>query len=40
VIDFFERLHRLGIRAAQRFLELHIEDIGARSTIDLAAEVA
>ena len=38
--DFFERLHKLGAQAAQRFLELHIEDIGARSTIDLVPAVA
>jgi NTE family protein len=31
--DFFERLHKLGQRAARRFLDLHFDDIGRRSTI-------
>jgi NTE family protein len=38
--DFFELLHRAGRRAARRFLENHFDDIGVRSTIDLAAETA
>jgi NTE family protein len=38
--DFFERLRKLGQRAAQRFLDAHFDDIGARSTIDLIAERA
>jgi NTE family protein len=32
--DFFERLQSLGQRAAHRFLDMHFDDIGARSTID------
>ena len=36
--DFFERLHKLGQRAARRFMETHFKDIGARSTIDDVAE--
>jgi NTE family protein len=36
--DFLELLHRFGQRAAQRFLDQHFDDIGRRSTIDLAAE--
>ncbi|HLH98214.1 MAG TPA: patatin-like phospholipase family protein [Xanthobacteraceae bacterium] len=35
--DFFERLHKLGQRAARRFLEVHFDDIGSRSTIDPVA---
>jgi NTE family protein len=31
--DFFERLHKLGQRAVRRFLDLHFDDIGRRSTI-------
>jgi NTE family protein len=31
--DFFERLHKLGQRAMRRFLDLHFDDIGRRSTI-------
>jgi NTE family protein len=38
--DFFALLHRAGRRAAKRFLDAHFDDIGARSTIDLAAEAA
>jgi len=42
--DFFARLHKLGERAARRFLDSHFADIGERSTIDdmtaRAAEVA
>ncbi len=37
---FFTTMHKLGERAARRFLDAHFDDIGARSTIDLAAEVA
>jgi NTE family protein len=37
--DFFEMLHRAGQRAARRFLDKHYDDIGARSSIDLRAEV-
>jgi NTE family protein len=36
--DFFERLQKLGQRAALRFLQLHFDDIGARSTIDDMAQ--
>jgi NTE family protein len=36
--DFFQLLHRAGQRAARRFVEQHLDDIGRRSTIDLAAE--
>ena len=35
----FELLRKLGRRAARRFLEAHYDDIGLRSSIDLAAEV-
>jgi NTE family protein len=42
--EFFERLQKLGQRAAGRFLETHFDDIGRRSSIDdgatLPAEVA
>jgi NTE family protein len=36
--DFFQLLHRAGRRAARGFLERHFDDIGQRSTLDLAAE--
>jgi NTE family protein len=36
--EFFELLHRAGMRAAKKFLDSHFEDIGRKSTIDLAAE--
>jgi NTE family protein len=36
--DFFELLHRAGRRAARKFLDAHFDDIGRKSTIDLAAE--
>lgn len=36
--DFFQLLHRAGQRAARKFLEQHLDDIGRRSTVDLAAE--
>lgn len=36
--DFFKLLHRAGQRAARGFLERHFDDIGERSTLDLAAE--
>jgi NTE family protein len=36
--DFFELLHRAGMRAAKKFLDNHFDDIGRQSTIDLAAE--
>jgi len=36
--EFFELLHKAGVRAAKKFLDVHFDDIGHRSTIDLAAE--
>jgi NTE family protein len=36
--DFFELLHRAGVRAARKFLDQHFDDIGQQSSIDLAAE--
>ncbi len=36
--EFFELLHRAGIRAAKRFLDTHFDKIGHTSSIDLAAE--
>ena len=36
--DFFDMLHLSGKRAARRFLDEHFDDIGVRSTVDLAAE--
>jgi len=35
----FDLLHKLGQRAARRFLEAHFDDIGRRSSIDFRAEV-
>lgn len=37
--DFFEMLRNNGKRAARRFLDEHFDDIGARGTVDLQAEV-
>ncbi|HKS85362.1 MAG TPA: patatin-like phospholipase family protein [Pseudolabrys sp.] len=37
--ESFELLRKLGQRAARRFLDAHYDDIGARSSIDLKAEV-
>ena len=37
-IDFFEMLRDGGRGAAQAFLQEHFDDIGKRSTVDLAAE--
>jgi NTE family protein len=37
--DSFQLLRKLGQRAARRFLDAHYGDIGARSSIDLKAEV-
>src|SRR5581483_8509666 len=37
--ESFELLRKLGYRAARRFLDAHFNDIGARSSIDLKAEV-
>ena len=36
--DFFEKLHRAGKRAAQRFLDAHFDDIGMRGTIEPSAK--
>ncbi len=36
--SFFETLRVNGKRAARRFLDEHFDDIGVRSTVDLAAE--
>lgn len=36
--DFLMLLHRAGQRAARRFLERHFDDIGVKSSIDLASE--
>ena len=38
--DFFALLHRAGRRAARRFLDRHVGDIGHRSTLDLVKETA
>ena len=34
--EYFEMLRKLGQRATRRFLDAHFDDIGRRSTIDLA----
>jgi NTE family protein len=34
--DYFEMLRKLGQRATRRFLDAHFDDIGRRSTIDMA----
>jgi NTE family protein len=36
--EFFQLLHKGGRRAARNFLTAHFDDIGVRSTVDLAAE--
>ncbi len=36
--EFFTLLFRAGQRAARRFLNQHFDDIGVRSTLDLATE--
>jgi NTE family protein len=38
--DFFERLRDGGRAAAAKFLQDHFDDIGQRSTVDLASEAA
>jgi NTE family protein len=38
--EFFEMLRRAGRRAAKRFLDEHFDDIGRRSTIELAPAAA
>jgi NTE family protein len=35
----FDLLHKLGQRAARRFLDAHYDDVGVRSSIDFKAEV-
>jgi NTE family protein len=35
--DFLQSLHALGVAAAQRWLERHRDDIGRRSTLDIAS---
>ena len=37
--EYFETLRKLGQRATRRFLDPHFNDIGRRSTIDIADEV-
>jgi NTE family protein len=37
--EYFEMLRKLGQRAARRFLDAHFDDIGRRSTIDMAETV-
>jgi NTE family protein len=37
--DFFKMLRDHGRRAARRFLDRHFDDVGVRSTVDLAQEV-
>jgi NTE family protein len=37
--EFFDMLRTNGKRAARRFLDAHFDDIGVRSSVDLAAEV-
>jgi NTE family protein len=36
--DFFQMLKQGGDRATRNFLSAHFDDIGVRSTVDLAAE--
>jgi NTE family protein len=36
--EFFELLYRVGQRAARKFLDRHFDDVGQRSTMDLAIE--
>jgi NTE family protein len=37
--EYFEMLRKLGQRATRRFLDAHFDDIGRRSTIDMAETV-
>jgi len=37
--EYFETLRKLGQRATRRFLDRHFNDIGRRSTIDLADKI-
>ena len=34
--EYFEMLRKLGQRATRRFLDAHFDDVGRRSTIDMA----
>jgi NTE family protein len=36
--ESFEMLHKLGQRAARRFLDAHFHDVGRSSTIDAGEE--
>jgi NTE family protein len=36
--DFLMLLHRAGQRAARRFLDRHFDDLGVKSSVDLASE--
>jgi len=36
--QFFALLHRAGQRAARKFLDVHFDDLGVRSAIDVEAE--
>jgi len=38
--EYFETLRKLGQRATRRFLDRHFNDIGRRSTIDIADKIA
>ncbi|MPZ59327.1 MAG: patatin-like phospholipase family protein [Rhizobiales bacterium] len=38
--EFFQTLHKLGRRAARRFLDEHFDAVGERSTLDLRPEEA
>jgi NTE family protein len=38
--EFFTMLHKLGQRAARRFLDAHFDDIGLRGTINLQKETS
>ena len=37
--EYFETLRKLGQRATRRFLDQHFNDIGRRSTIDIADKI-
>jgi hypothetical protein len=37
-VEYFERLRELGERETRRFLDLHFQHIGCRSTMDMAAK--
>ena len=38
--ELFEMLRKLGQRATRRFLDAHFDDIGRKSTIDMAEKIA